>query len=63
LQAQDFPNFGEVSAEELQLKECAFDKGANAVVLLNEAFSDHDDEYHLINLSSCTYKNFKRKGV
>ncbi|GAB2836231.1 DUF3857 domain-containing protein [Ferruginibacter profundus] len=61
-QAQDFPDFGNVSAEELQLKECAFDKDANAVVLLDEAISDHDDERHLLTYHHVRIKILKEKG-
>lgn len=42
------PNFGEYSPGEINLKECPFDKNAGAVVLLDEAVADHDDDYRLI---------------
>src|SRR5258706_5648513 len=42
------PEFGNYSAEEINLKECSFDKNAEAVVLLDAAIADHDDEYRLI---------------
>jgi len=40
--AQEFkklPDFGDVTKEELQMTECAFDKGAAAMVIFNEAES------------------------
>jgi len=60
--AQDYPNFGTASPEELAMKECAFDKDAPAVVLLNEAVADHDDEYHLITYHHIKIKILKEKG-
>ena len=59
---QDFPDFGMVSKEEFALKECAFDKDAEAVILLNEAVSDHDDQYHLITYHHVRIKILKEKG-
>ncbi len=53
--AQDFPTFGYVTAEEIALKECAFDKEAAAVVLLDEAVVNHD------NGSMITYRHVRIK--
>ena len=60
--AQDFANYGIISSEEFALKECAFDKDANAAVLLDEAISDHDDEYKLITWHHVRLKILKEKG-
>src|SRR5436190_462535 len=60
--AQDFPGYGIVSNEEVNLKQCSFDKEANAVVLLHEAVSDHDDEYHLITKHHVRIKILNEKG-
>jgi hypothetical protein len=60
--AQDFPDYGIVTPEERLMKECAFDKDAAAVVLINEAFADHDDEYHLITNHHVRIKILKEKG-
>jgi hypothetical protein len=60
--AQEFSNFGLVSKEETALKECPFDKEANAVVLLNEADANYDDEYHLIYNRHIRIKILKEKG-
>ena len=60
--AQDFPEYGAISPEERAMKECPFDKDADAVVLLNEAISDHDDEYHLITYHHVRIKILKEKG-
>ena len=42
------PAFGSYSIEEINLKECPFDKNAEAIILLDEAVSDHDEDYRLI---------------
>lgn len=60
--SQDFPGYGVVSKEELAMKECPFDKEANAVILLDEAVSDHDDEYHFITYHHVRIKILNEKG-
>src|SRR5918993_1296434 len=60
--AQEFPNFGIVTNEELALKQCAFDKNANAVVLLHEAFADYDDRHQLITHHHVRIKILKEAG-
>ena len=60
--AQDFPGFGTVSPEEIALKECAFDKDAAAVVLLDEATANYDDDYHLITNRHIRIKILKESG-
>ncbi len=60
--AQQFNNYGILSKEEIDLKECSFDKDATAVILLNEAVSDHDDESHLITYHHFRIKILKEKG-
>jgi hypothetical protein len=60
--AQDFPDFGIVSPAERLMKECAFDKDAAAVILINEAVADHDDEYHLVTNHHVRIKILKEKG-
>jgi hypothetical protein len=62
LSAQDFENFGVTTPAELAMKECAFDKDAPAVILLNEAVADHDDEHHLITYHHVKIKILKEKG-
>ncbi len=61
--AQDFTSYGSITPEEFALKECTFDKDANAVVLLDEAVSDHDEEYHLLNYHHVRIKILKEKGL
>lgn len=60
--AQEFNNYGSLSKEEIDLKECSFDKDATAVILLNEAVSVHDDESHLITYHHVRIKILKEKG-
>lgn len=61
--AQEFPDYGIVNNEEINLKQCAFDKDANAVVLLHEAFSNYDDEHHLVTVHHLRIKILKEKGI
>ncbi|MGF2411987.1 DUF3857 domain-containing protein [Ferruginibacter sp.] len=60
--AQNFPDFGIISAEEKNITNCSFDNDATAVILLDEAVSEHDEEYHLINHHHVRIKILKEKG-
>jgi transglutaminase-like putative cysteine protease len=57
------PEFGVYSSVELNMKECAFDKDADAVVLLDEAFSNYDDEWHLITARRIRIKILNERGI
>jgi hypothetical protein len=59
---QDFNNYGIISNEELAMKVCPFDKDADAVILLDEAVSDHDEEYHFITYHHVRIKILNEKG-
>lgn len=61
-QDQEIP-LGSVSNEEVQLKECAFDKSADAVILLDNAVSSYNDDYNLITDRRIRLKILKEKGV
>ncbi|MEP7142982.1 MAG: DUF3857 domain-containing protein [Ferruginibacter sp.] len=61
--AQEFPGYGIVGPDEISLKQCAFDKDANAVVLLHEAYSDYDDDHRLITTHHIRVKILKEKGI
>ena len=63
LQAQTFPNFGIISQEERELKECAFDREADAVYLLHEAVSNYNDHYNLLTEHHVRLKILKEKGI
>lgn len=61
--AQDSPDFGWFTPEEIALKECSFDKGAEAVILLDKAISNYNDSYNLITLRRTRLKILKEKGI
>jgi len=66
--AQQFPEYGLLTREEIDLKECAFDKEADAVVLIHEAISNYDDQhrlvtYHHVKLKILTSKGFSSASV
>ena len=61
--AQGFPEYGNVNSEEISLKECSFDKGANAVILLHEAYSNYDNDYRLVTTHHVRIKILKEKGI
>jgi len=60
--AQEFPSFGTATGDEINLKQCSFDKEANAVVLVHEAFSNYNDQAHLITTHHVRIKILKEKG-
>ncbi|MBC7867694.1 MAG: DUF3857 domain-containing protein, partial [Gloeobacteraceae cyanobacterium ES-bin-316] len=60
--AQEFPTYGTVTSGEINLKQCAFDKDADAVVLLHEAYADHDEQYRLITTHHVKIKILSEKG-
>lgn len=57
------PEFGEITAAEKELTECPFDKEANAVVILDEASANHNDQYNLIYTRRTRIKILKTKGI
>jgi Domain of Unknown Function with PDB structure (DUF3857) len=61
--AQDYPDFGNPSKEEIELKECPFEKEAGAVVLMHEAFSYSEDNQRLITTHHIRIKALKQSGV
>jgi hypothetical protein len=63
IHAQDFPSYGKVTSGELNMKECTFDKEATAVVLIDEAISNYNDEYNLITNRHLRIKILKDKGI
>jgi hypothetical protein len=56
------PDFGHITAAEQNLTECSFDKEADAVVILDEASADHNDQYNLIVTRRIRLKILKPKG-
>src|SRR5688572_19915865 len=61
--AQEFSDVIVIKPEEIQMKECSFDPEADAVVLMHEAYADHDDRYRLITNHRVRLKILKEKGV
>ena len=57
------PDFGYYSNEEIMMKECSFDKEAEAVVLLDEAYSYYDDNYRLITDRRVRIKILNQRGL
>lgn len=63
-QAQpEFESWGKITPEERSLTVCAFDSEAVAVVLLDEAINDYNDERHLITYRHVRIKILKEKGI
>ena len=60
--AQD-DDFGRITADELAMKECPFDKNAEAVILLDKAVASFDENHHLIVQRRIRVKVLKEKGV
>ena len=57
------PEFGFYSQEEKDMKECSFDKDAEAIVLLDEAISNYDDNYQLITDRRIRIKILNQRGI
>ena len=57
------PEFGDITPAEKTLTECSFDKEADAVVLLDEASADHNDQHNLITNHRVRIKILKQKGI
>lgn len=57
------PEKGVFSDFEVSLTECKLDKDAEAVILLDEAFSDHDEDYHLVTKRRIRIKILTEKGL
>jgi len=59
----DFPPFGDFNAEEMSIKQCAFDPEAEAIILLDKAIANYDDDYHLIIERRIRIKILTDKGI
>src|SRR5258705_1144063 len=57
------PPFGVYSEEEMNLKGCPFEKDAEAVVLLDEAYSDWSDNYQLVTTRRIRIKILNQRGI
>ena len=54
---------GNFTTEEINLKECAFDKDADAVIISHEAVSNFNEEYNLVTDHKIKLKILKEKGI
>jgi hypothetical protein len=61
--AQEFYKLGNFTTEELKMTECAFDKEAPAIKLIDEARADYSPEHHLITTHHIKIKILKEKGI
>jgi hypothetical protein len=59
----ELPGFGGFTDEEFKLKECPFDKTADAVVIFDQATSNYNDEYNLVTDRRIRFKILKEKGI
>src|SRR6185436_10372195 len=59
----EFPAFGTFSAQEVNMKQCSFDPEADAIILLDKAVVNYDDDYHLITERRIRIKILTQKGV
>jgi hypothetical protein len=59
----DFPEFGKFTTEEISLKQCPFDPEAEAIILLDKAVVNYDDEYHMITERRVRIKILSEKGI
>jgi hypothetical protein len=57
------PEFGDFTASELAMKECSFDKTADAVIIFDKATSNYNDEYNLVTDRRIRFKIIKEKGI
>ncbi len=61
--SQDYPDFGIPTKEEIELKECPFEKEAGAVVLIHEAFSYQGNYTELVTTHHIRIKILNDKGI
>lgn len=59
----EFPAFGKFSAEEIKMKECSFDKEAEAVILLDQATITYGDNYEMMTERRIRIKILNDKGL
>jgi transglutaminase-like putative cysteine protease len=59
----NLPQFGVYSEEEINMTGCSFEKDAEAVVLLDEAYSDWSDNYQLVTTRRIRIKILNERGL
>lgn len=60
---QEFLESKDITKEERDLKVCAFDKDADAVIIFDKAISNYDDNYNLVTEHHVRLKILKENGV
>ncbi len=61
-QEHQFEGFGVPTLDEIRLKKCSFDPNADAVILLNEAWTDFDDSHKMVTSYHIRIKILTDKG-
>ncbi|MEO6455137.1 MAG: DUF3857 domain-containing protein [Ginsengibacter sp.] len=60
---EQIPEFGQFGGAELYIKECDFDKEADAIKLFDVAYGSYNDSYNLITTRRIRFKILKEKGI
>lgn len=60
---KEIPAFGVFTPAEIALKECDFDKDAEAIVFIDQAKSYYNDEYNLVTEKRIRLKILKERGI
>ncbi len=55
--------FGVFNNTDIQIKECPFDKGAEAVIIFDKAVSTYNDDYNLLTERNIKLKILKESGI
>src|SRR5437763_5444431 len=63
LRGQELSSIGSYSTHDFQITDCEFDKGANAMVLVDEARSDYNEVHNLVTVHHIKIKILKEKGL
>ena len=59
----NLPPWGNFSAEEISMKECSFDKEAEAIILLDEGNSTYDEDSRLLTQRRIRVKILNKRGL
>lgn len=59
----EFPAFGSFTSQDVNMKQCSFDPEADAVILLDKAVANYDDNYRLITERRIRIKILSQKGI
>lgn len=60
---KEVTDFGVFTSDDIYLKECSFDKDADAVVLFEKAKSYYTDNYYLVTEKRIRFKILKERGI